>query len=841
MLKKYFACSFIGLVFFSCSPRTESKINTGNQPVENFSNITLEMSLKPFKKNDKNYIRTVCQTVFEQWSPLLKHADTVSVMLWTADGSEILDYSGRLEQTLEWSKYIGNPNTDKPVNSGPPELTLHERAYTYMENPPVFTYKDLKFIVKTIKEVGHEMTGKAVRIGETFDPGPEFAKSTFKYERHPEICMANTLGTKSFVCCYATLDKDEKAYAAYPDGIPQGEPLGRFLGKQTYALMNDIGFDYIWMSNGFGFGMETWNTVGAIFDGKTFHGERMEEIQKKIIDFWTLFREACPGYRIETRGTNLSAGIDLARDGVDLRSIYNGNFDLLPPPNSPWAALDGDFGLELTGYMSRMAELPDERFLFRFYIHDPWWANSPWLDRYNRETHDIYLPMSVARINAKGEVKLPSHLNILTIDNSYGNMPDQVPSEVIPHLLYARQTAPDKAGPLVWIYPFDEYHDYAFNRPERLEEIFFGDWFIRQALNEGFPVNTVVSTRNFTKLMNQNSPVFNESVLVTVVPQAESEVEKQLINFVEKGGKLIVYGPAAHASPSFLDRMNIRLMKPVEGEFTVAFADRHAEFSQMPSVLYHDKQMSAGGIETVLNKRDIYTSVLVKAMQENNSRRDIVIKRQIPEWKGGMIVYVRGTNSASCKGGMLLSPDNSGERLLGGSLMRYALEETGYSIRFCKPDAGQKSPVTMIARHDNGFYFSGYVPDQTVELQFRFPQGAPVFTGYTAEIKNGRASYRFPKSWNKECRVFVLQDDGLVSCQEVAPVEYQIKRKLRIKGLKNATVRIYPGQDETHYKAMPQNNEYMTHEQRLKARKGTDYAGNYYEYFNMENELIITW
>src|SRR3546814_15762193 len=90
------------------------------------------------------------------------------------------------------------------------------------------------------------------------------------------------------------------------------------------------------------------------------------------------------------------------------------------------------------GDMSRMAELPDNRFPFRYYTHDPWWLNSPWLDRYGREPHDIYLPMAVARISEKGEVLLPTHLNFLTIDNSFGAMPKQVPDEVIPHILKAR-------------------------------------------------------------------------------------------------------------------------------------------------------------------------------------------------------------------------------------------------------------------------------------------------------------------------------------------------------------------------------------------------------------------
>lgn len=137
-----------------------------------------------------------------------------------------------------------------------------------------------------------------------------------------------------------------------------------------------MGFDYLWLSNGFGFGMETWSTTGAVFDGKDFDVTRFDDAKEKILEFWRMFRAECPDFRIETRGTNLSAGIDLATDGVPLKDIYEGGFNLLPPPNSPWAALNGDFGLELCGYMSRIAELPDERYLFRYYVHDPWWANS---------------------------------------------------------------------------------------------------------------------------------------------------------------------------------------------------------------------------------------------------------------------------------------------------------------------------------------------------------------------------------------------------------------------------------------------------------------------------------
>ena len=837
-------CSLF-IFFASCStrPRLLPDIDAGNPPMERFNNVTFELSLKPFKKNDPAYIESVCRTIYAQWASLIKCADTVSFMFWTADGSEILDYRGDLKQPLEWGKYIGNPNTLHDVNSGPQTLSLHERAYTYIDDPPAFTYGDLKHIVATLKRVGKEMTGKPVRVGDTFDPGPEFAVSKFKYELHPEICMANTMGSKTFVCCYATLNEDREKYAGFTDGIPQGTPFGTFLGKQTQAFLTEIGFDYLWLSNGFGFGMETWKTTGAIFDGKDFHADKMNGIQEKILDFWTLFRKECPTFRIETRGTNLTTGIDLASDGVDLRSIYRGGFNLLPPPNSPWAALNGDYGLELAGYMSRMAELPDERYLFRFYTHDPWWANSPWLDRYGREPHDIYLPMAVSRINSKGEVKKPTHLNFLSIDDSYGNMPDQVPNEVIPHILQGRHTAPDQPGQVVWVYPFEEYHNWAFNSPERIGEIFYGDWFISQALNDGFPMNTVVSTTNFASLMQQDNRLFDGSILTTIVPEAGSEVEKQLIAFVNKGGCVIIYGPATHGSREFLDLMNIRTDEALSGEFELTIPEGFDQAGKTAlRTLLHEAKSSGGGIETVVaNTNDPSTKVLVKARMGNEAR-DIVVMRELsPELLKSKIVYVRGTHSASYRGDHLLSMHDPEKWFTGGTLMRYALSHLGYAFRYNKLSPSVRNPVNVVSRHDNGFYFAGFTPNQTVEQQIRFPQGAPVFIGMETELKDGYALYRLPKAWSKECRLFVEQNDGMLTCSETAPVEFNVRRKISITGLQNATVRFYPGTDETYFKTMNGNNHYPARPDTLRSVHGNRFPGVYYEYKNISGQLVFTW
>ncbi|HKL09718.1 MAG TPA: hypothetical protein VJ896_13165 [Bacteroidales bacterium] len=811
--------------------------------LKSFNNITLEMSLKPFKKNNTDYIQAVCKEVFTQWASLLRHADTISIMLWTSDGSEILDYSGNLNQKLEWAKYMGNPNTSNEVNSYPDSnLTLHERAFTYMKKPPKFTYKDLKLIVTTLKETGDRMTGKPIRVCATFDPGPEFARSDFKYKKHPEVCMSNTMGAKSFVTCYAVLNKDKEKYAGYPHGIKQGTPFGSFFGRQSKHFLRDLGFDCLWLSNGFGFGMETWSSTGAIFDGEKFHAEKLDDIKAKILDFWTLFREECPEIRIETRGTNLSTSIDLAADGVDLKSIYEGNYNILPPPNSPWAAINGDFGLEMAGYMSRICEKPDNRFLFRYYTHDPWWLNSPWLDRYGREPHDIYLPMAVATINSQGQTENPTHLNFLTIDDSYGNMPKQVPDEVIPHILQARRYAPDKAGVLLWVYPFDEYHDWAFNHPERLKEIYYGDWFIRQAINEGFPLNTCISTKNFVSVYQKKPEVFSQSVLVTIAPEANTPLEAKLIDFVQQGGKAMVYGPVTRCSDRFLEFMNIKLVRPLEGVFEIQLKTKSDDIKMdLPDSIYHDAFYSGGPINTqrLSNKNN---SKVLTTVKQGVEKRDVALVRHEENGKGGAICYIRGTNSVGNKGGRLLRPLDKRKWYSGNILMRYALLELGYELLFEKESPLTKNPVNTISRNDNAYYFSGFVPNTTVKQKFKFPMGAPVFIGLETRITNGYSTYNMPKSYFKECRFFIEQEEGIISCFEIHSGEKGIKRRIGIKGLENATVRFYPPENaDINEMKIFHNSHYPYKKGQIQGEKENRFRGKYILFRNISGQLTIGW
>ena len=150
--------------------------------------VTLEMSLKPFRKMDEAAIRAVCEQVFRQWDPLLRRVESVAVMLWTADGSEILTYRGRMEDEIEWGRYIGSANPPRlPPDDDPSRVNIHQRARLYMENPPTITYRWLKTIVSTLRSVGQAATGKPVAIGATFDPGPRIRALAIQVSEAPEI------------------------------------------------------------------------------------------------------------------------------------------------------------------------------------------------------------------------------------------------------------------------------------------------------------------------------------------------------------------------------------------------------------------------------------------------------------------------------------------------------------------------------------------------------------------------------------------------------------------------------------------------------------------------------
>ncbi len=754
-----------------------------------FERVTFEMSPKPFRSMAESDVRTVCEELFRQWAPLIRRVNAIAVMLWTADGSEILEYRGKMSDEIEWARYIGigSPPKDAPADD-PGRIGLHSRSHLYMDHPPTMTYGTLAMIVRTLKQVGHEMTGKPVQVGATFDPGPEFANSKFKYVRHPEIAKGDTHGRDTWVSCVARLHADKIAYAGFPNGIPENTSIGTFLGGQSQHFLTDPGFDYLWLSNGFGFSISARAVRGPLSDGTHFDVAQAPALRDAIMQFWKDFRHECPTIPLETRGTNLLLGSDLATNACPLQETYDGNFGMTAPPNSPWAAIDGDFGLELVGYLSRIAELPPNgKFPFRFYIHDPWWLNSPWFDRYGREPHDIYLPLAVARVDDKAEISKPAYLEFLTADNSYGRMPEQGPNEVTPHVLSAMDSFSDAPGVMTWICPFREYHEMVFGKNPQPEVAFFADWFLRGAVNAGLPLNTVVSTGNYLASLKKQLKFFDETVLVSLIPPAGSELETELMQRVKHGLPVMFYGPATHASPEMLQLLGLKITTGVEGvmQLETSLALDKDLYGDAPMQINHRAILCGGPVETIANGQGAKVCATVKA---GGNERVYAVTH-------GSAAWIRGTFSSSIgpKGGARIPvPDDPTQYFPAESLTRALLATMGYSFHVTKPTAGTRLPVIFVARCRNGYFLSGYSPSTTATVRLRFPSGAPVLVGKETWIEDGHTNYTMPRAWHNEVRCFVDQKESSeVSCVEYYAGMVGFRRRLLMKGLKDATVTEY--------------------------------------------------
>lgn len=339
-------------------------------------------------------------------------------------------------------------------------------------------------------------------------------------------------------------------------------------------------------------------------------------------------------------------------------------------------------GIEVIGHLTRNCVLPGSDYMFRFYVHDIWWINSPWYDRYGCSLYDIYIPMALSRIDENSKIQNPAILNLLSVDNSRGEMPDVFANEIIPHLLKAEKNAPDEPSPIVLIYPFREYT--TSNSEKMLEEMYFADLFLREAVNNGFPVATVVSTDNFIK---HSTELYDKSVLVVPALTGNEDADKKIKEYAQNKGKIITYG----------------------------------------------KSETLENIDYVSEKADIKNGV-----------------KQLFD----------------------------------------AMKKFEYSIEFLA-DKDCKKPSLTLHRSNNAMIFSVYNRNTTVETRLKFPLGAPVLDGFDTKLYDGFASYHFNKCVHAECRVFVKQNDGIVSVKETAPENAYYRRKIQISGLNNADVALF--------------------------------------------------
>ncbi len=753
--------------------------------------VCLEISLKPFglDKTPEGFER-VARELFSQWSALLKYATGCSVLFWTSDGSEILEYTGNPEDSFEWCKYIGIGNWNKSeeaktkwnVNS------LHHYPIYYIENPPAMTYGDLRDIIATMKRVGKEITGFDIKVGETFDPGPEFAWSEFKYVRHPEIAPGDCMGAKLWLHCASRLHAEDKPYAAYPNGIPEGTHLGEFLGRQFMAMKRDLGFDYIWLSNGFGFSLASWNWTGEIFNGKEFDFAGAAKVRENIAEFWKYFNAEIGDTRVETRGSNLSTAMDISAHGCPIDEIY-AQKNLVAPPNSPWAAIDSRFGLELAGFMSHIASLPEQGFNLRYYLHDPWWLNSPWFDRYNRNPHDIYLPLAITRLDGNCEVTKPFGLSFLSVDDSLGRLPERGPNEVTPHLLTAYNDYPDEAGAVTWVYPIDTYVKLGLYDGEP-QKLFMDDWFVERAVDNGLPLNTVISDGNFIKADKKK---LTKTILYTPVPLAGSQLESALFEALELGAKVVLYGSLRDASDKLKKALGITYGEELDGRFdiTTTLTLDKFEVGEYATSFEHNALVSNGGIGEI---SDGSTAVCARISQNGSERAYMTFNESLG------LAWIRATFPYfTDKGGALPAITQPSVGFPVALLMRAAMQLFGYSLSFDCYNVNDLLPIVQLAKCRKATVYNLFAKDSTVTMHLTTPDGAPAFDNLEFIIENDVGSYPLSRWNHTDCRIFVKQKArSKISCSRNCPHTHILTDdRVEMRGLVDAEITVYPAEGGT--------------------------------------------
>ncbi|MDO9395842.1 MAG: hypothetical protein Q7T71_04800 [Herbiconiux sp.] len=748
--------------------------------------VGLETSLKPFPSWSDDDLESTAATMFDQWSDLVGAAESAAVLLWIADGSEILGWNLDLDREVTWASSVGFSNTE--YGAYPHAVTPDNTAQPFRPEVQPLRYRDIRRLVAAIRRVGERMLGVPVTVGATFDPGPEFATSQFKYEEHPEIVAGDDerrLGKLiKMIRANSVLHADERVFAGYPDGVPEGTSFGEFLGRQAASYLAEMGFDYLWLSNGFGFSAYSWTPLGETYNGDDFLGDRVAGVSATLMQFWRTFLQECP-FPVEVRGTNFSTGIDLGGDAVPTREIYAAGRFRNPPPNSPWGPLNEDFGIEMSGYLSRIAEVPSDGFLFRFYVNDPWFWQNPWWDFYNREPFDIYLPLSVSRLDDRGRVRTASDVQFLSIDTERGGLDARAGREVSGHVLRVLESAPDEAGPVVWVYPFDEYADDAGADPSSVRHPYFEDWYLTAAINAGTPVNTVASTRSLSAAVAAGS--LDGRILVVPTRALRGEVLELLETLTGRGAHVLAYGAVDRADARGRSLLGLTLGDGLEGDLELDTALDADAIAAVPvrRLLRHSSTLSGGAIREIAAPE----VTVLASVRSGADVRAYATRQGSWAWVRGSSTFDRAPmDDHGFRHSRPLDPREFEE---AGAVLGRVLGELGVSCRFTRRDPASRVAVQSLHHHTDATWLNGYLADTTTRTRYRLPLGAPVFTGLEGWYADGHTEYSFGKTLHAEARVFVQQlEAATLTCRELSPYPYSMTRTLKATGFADARVTV---------------------------------------------------
>lgn len=121
-----------------------------------------------------------------------------------------------------------------------------------------------------------------------------------------------------------------------------------------------------------------------------------------------------------------------------------------------------------------------------------------------------------------------------------------------PYLLKAEKDAADELPFLVWVYPLREYT--TAKDENSLYEMYYGDSFICDAINDGFPLNCVVDADIFRET---DQSVYQGRILVVPTSLTDSDILEKLFEMAKSGCKILFYGSNEALEESLLTGENV--------------------------------------------------------------------------------------------------------------------------------------------------------------------------------------------------------------------------------------------------------------------------------------------
>ncbi|MGP3979628.1 hypothetical protein [Streptomyces sp. KR80] len=197
----------------------------------------------------------------------------LTVVFCAGNGDHILNYAGDRDEGFDWARY--NCYAPAPHGNGPAALArAHnadwlervreggERSFNPYSAGPMFTLSEQPMDYRLLAGAYDAVRRTAARRGldvtllEYLEPGPEFCRSEWKTERHPEVSSAAADAgghmVPGVIDVTLPLAADDRTYRAFAGGISGGLLAGDFVAAQAAAFTEDFGLDGVLLGNQFG-------------------------------------------------------------------------------------------------------------------------------------------------------------------------------------------------------------------------------------------------------------------------------------------------------------------------------------------------------------------------------------------------------------------------------------------------------------------------------------------------------------------------------------------------------------------------------------------------------------